>query len=244
MPRWILKARAVHLDEIMDDPDCDPVQLGNTYEWFERLNPWLGRWNAVYRSHIRPHLHPDRTTRILDIGCGAGDVLRLIGRLAERDGFEVQSLGIDPDPRAISYARQLGDGPALSFEACHSSDLVTRGASFDVVLSNHVLHHLTSDQLRVLVNDSETLSNSLVVHNDIKRDDLAWVAFLPVGMICRNSFILTDGLRSIRRAWHTEELEPMLPSGWTVETRSPFRLLLTRTRNPTSSPLRTSFPSS
>ncbi len=71
--------------------------------------------------------------------------------------FEVQSLGIDPDPRAISYARQLGDGPALSFEACHSSDLVTRGASFDVVLSNHVLHHLTSDQLRVLVNDSETL---------------------------------------------------------------------------------------
>jgi len=78
MPRWVLTKRAVHLEEIMDDPDCDPVLLNNTYDWFTRLNPWLGRWKAVYRSHVRPHLHAQRPTRILDIGCGAGDVLRLI----------------------------------------------------------------------------------------------------------------------------------------------------------------------
>jgi len=244
MPRWVLTKRAVHLEEIMDDPDCDPVLLNNTYDWFARLNPWLGRWKAVYRSHVRPHLHAQRPTRILDIGCGAGDVLRLIRTLAARDGRQVELVGIDPDPRAIAYARTQEQGPFLSFETCHSSDLVARGAMFDIVLSNHVLHHLDADQLTVLLRDSDKLSTGLVVHNDIKRDDMAWVAFLPVGLICRDSFILTDGLRSIRRAWHPDELGALVPPGWSVETRSPFRLLITRIRAPESPPFNTQLPSS
>lgn len=228
MPRWFLSKRAVDLDEIMDDPDCDPARLNNTYDWFARLNPWLGRWKSVYRSHVRPHLREDRPTRVLDIGCGAGDVLRLVRDLAARDGFRVDMLGIDPDPRAIERARAVGHGADLSFEACHSSELVERGESFDIVLSNHVLHHLGNEALQTLAADSASLSTGLVVHNDIKRDDLAWVAFLPVGLMCRRSFILTDGLRSVRRAWHPRELSRLLPDEWSVETRAPFRLLLTR----------------
>ena len=138
-------------------------------------------------------------------------------------------------PNHPGKIKRAGIPPSLTFKSCHSSELVAQGASFDIVISNHVLHHLRAEELRVLIADSDCLSTGVVVHNDIKRDDVAWLSFVPVGLLCRNSFIMTDGLRSIRRAWHPDELASSLLPGWSVETRWPFRLLLTRTAERMSS---------
>lgn len=229
MPRWFLSERNEGIVELMDDPDCDPAKLAKTYAWFARLNPWLGRWRTWYHARIRPALPTDRPARILDIGCGGADVLRLIGDMARRDGFSVELTGIDPDERAIQYARRARGDRAMNLRQVHSSQLIAEGSSFDIVLSNHVLHHLDEARLQQLLSDSDALAERLVLHNDICRDDLAWAAFWPVGAIpALNSFILTDGLRSIRRAWHPDEVRPMLPAGWSAETVVPFRMLLTR----------------
>jgi len=232
MPRWILSERAVDLDEIMDDPDCDEKGLHNTYRWFERLNPWLARWRALYRSHLSPMMRSDRPTRILDIGCGGGDLLRLIANEAAREGKTIELTGIDPDERAIAYAKSRESSAAITYRAVHSSELVDEGASYDLVVSNHVLHHLSAESLEVLLTDSAALSTGLVLHNDICRDDLAWLSFLPIGLIARGSFIMTDGLRSIRRAWHPDDLQTRLPVGWTAEKLLPFRMLLINRATP------------
>ncbi|MDA0875589.1 MAG: methyltransferase domain-containing protein [Bacteroidetes bacterium] len=226
MPRWILASRRTDLVEEMDDPSCDPVRLDRTYAWFARLNPWLTRWNAVYRRHVRPLLRQAPQARILDLGCGGGDVARLLLAKARRDGFAPSVLGADPDLRALAHAQRLPD-PDLTFRACLSSDLVAEGDRFDLVISNHVLHHLDDDTLLRFLSDSAVLSRNLVLHNDIRRDDLAWLAFWPVALPAHfDSFILVDGLRSIRRAWHPSELAPRLGAGWRIETAEPFRMLL------------------
>lgn len=226
MPRWVLSKRNADLIELMDDPDCDPHRLARTYDWFAHLNPWLARWTAVYSTLIRPALRPGMPNRILDIGCGGGDLLELVKKLAVKDGFEVELTGIDPDERAIAHARERVSDPQITLRDVHSSELVNEGAEFDIVLSNHVLHHLDDNQLQGLLRDSQTLASMLVLHNDICRDDLAWLAFWPVGLVCRRSFILTDGLRSIRRAWHPDELTYIVPSGWEIREKPPFRTLL------------------
>jgi len=226
MPRLILKNRDSDLIELMDDPDCDLDQLERTYDWFSILNPWLARWNAIYRTYVRPSLHADRPSRILDIGCGGGDLLRFLGAKAKKDGFAVSLLGVDPDERAIKYAREQYSNVPIEYRAVHSSVLVQEDQRFDIIVSNHVLHHLDPDQFKTLINDSEQLSDGLVIHNDICRDDLAWLAFWPVGGLCRKSFILEDGLRSIRRAWHPDELKDLVPSFWTIQRQAPFRTLL------------------
>lgn len=229
MPRWFLSKRNERLVELMDDPACDPVKLVRTYAWFARLNPWLGRWRALYRSHIRPILPEGRPARILDLGCGGADVLHLIGAMARRDGFSVELTGIDPDERAIQYARRTLGDQDMNLLPVHSSRLIEEGRTFDIVLSNHVLHHLNARELQRFLSDSDALAERLVLHNDICRDDLAWLAFQPVGAVAGwGSFIRTDGLRSIRRAWHPDELRSMLPDGWRAETVPPFRMLLTR----------------
>lgn len=226
MPRWVLSTRRGDLVEKMDDPACDPVRLDRTYAWFARLNPWLARCNAVYRRHVRPLLEAAPEARILDVGCGGGDVARLLLKKARADGFRPSVLGIDPDERALEHAHRFPD-PDLSFRACLSSDLVAEGARFDLVVSNHVLHHLDETTLQAFLSDSSVLSRKLVLHNDIRRDDLAWLAFWPVALPASlNSFILVDGLRSIRRAWHPSELSGLIPSGWEFQKKEPFRYLL------------------
>ena len=65
-----------------------------------------------------------------------------------------------------------------------------------------------------------------VVHNDLCRDDRALALFPLIGGWFQGSYILEDGLRSIRRAFTVAELQALTPAGWTVQTSSPFRLQL------------------
>lgn len=226
-----LDRRNTQLREIMDDPECEPAQLRRTLERFGIVNFAVARWGRVYRTHIRPALSAARATggaelRLLDIGCGGGDVLRRLVRRARRDGYRVSGLGIDPDPRAIAVARAAAPLDGVRYRECFSDELAASGARFDVVLSNHLLHHLETPALEALLADSERLADRLAVHSDIARGRFAYAAFsIGVAPVSRGTLLRVDGLRSIRRSYRAAELSDALPADWHVERVGPFRLL-------------------
>ena len=225
-----LAERDSALAELMDDPACDPVRLRRTLDRFRVVNRAVSCWDRVYRTLLRPELAAaGGPVRILDIGCGSGDVLRRLVRLAGRDGFEVSGVGIDPDPRAFEAARAAGGERELVFRTAHSSDLVAAGERFDVVISNHLLHHLDAAALGAVLADSEALAERVSAHSDIARGRIAYAAFAVAALpLAPGSFIRVDGLRSIRRSYTPAELAAALPSGWTVERPGRFRLLAVR----------------
>lgn len=225
-----LSVRDSALAELMDDPACDPVRLRRTHDRFRAVNRAVACWGSVYRTLLRPELAAaGRPVRILDIGCGSGDVLRRLVRLAERDGFEVSGVGIDPDPRALEAARDGGAGRSIDFRTARSSDLVAAGERFDVVVSNHLLHHLDAASLAAVIADSEVLAERISAHSDIARGRIAYSAFAVAALpLAPGSFIRVDGLRSIRRSYTAAELTAALPPGWTVERPGRFRLLAVR----------------
>lgn len=229
-----LAQRESELMELMDDPDCDLVWLRRTLRRFGIVNRAVSRWGVVYRSYLRPLItRLNRPARILDIGTGGGDVLRYVTQLARRDGLEIQSLGIDPDPRAIEVARQAGALPGMSFRQASSSELIRDGERFDIVISNHLLHHLGKHEFDAVIADSESLASLLCAHSDIARSRLAYLAFaVGVTPLAPGSFLRTDGLRSIRRSYTFEELTARLPSGWRVDKPGAFRLLAVRETAP------------
>jgi 2-polyprenyl-3-methyl-5-hydroxy-6-metoxy-1,4-benzoquinol methylase len=157
----------------------------------------------------------------------------LLARWAARDGLRLEVTGIDPDPRAVAHATAQPATPGVTFRQVLSSDLVAEGATFDVVVSNHVLHHLGAEQLNGLLRDSEALARRRVIHNDIARSRLAyagyWVGTLPLHRRGRPHapFVRDDGLLSIRRSYRPDELAAVLPPGWGVATL-PFRVLAVR----------------
>ncbi|MDD7937340.1 class I SAM-dependent methyltransferase [Actinomycetospora lutea] len=78
--------------------------------------------------------------RVLEIGCGTGNVLATMARSRP----DVELIGLDPDPAALARARtKLGDGVRL--EQGFADALPLPDAHVDRVLSSLMFHHLPPD---------------------------------------------------------------------------------------------------
>lgn len=228
-----LRQRDEGLRELMDDPDCDPDALVRSYALFETVNAVVSAPKALYRRWVRPRLSSTGTLRLLDVGTGGADLPRRLLGWAGREGFRLDVVAIDPDPRAIAFARSRGELPGLDLRETTTRELVAADERFDVVVSNHVLHHLTPTELGALLADSERLvgPGGSVIHGDIERSRLGYAAFaagtaMMTPFLLRGSFIRQDGLRSIRRSSTARELASAVPPGWWTRRAMPSRLEL------------------
>lgn len=229
-----LSARAVDIHELMDDPHADERMLERTYERFGLINAVVSRWRSVYRRDVRQRAQnaQNKPLRILDVGAGGGDVSRAIAEWSRRDRLSVMVTALDADARAIRWARGRG-GADVDYRCAYTGELAEAGESFDLVISNHLLHHLTGDELTALLSDSVRLvhSDGLVLHRDIERSGFAYASFaaatwLFATNLLAGSFIRPDGLTSIRRAYTAGELASVVPDGWRVRRAFPARLEL------------------
>lgn len=82
-------------------------------------------YNVAYQSFVPGG-------RILEIGCGSGEMLRYLDRL----GWVVE--GIDVDPKAVAVARNSG----LKVYCGDPLMLSIAGGSYDVVTMGHVIEHV------------------------------------------------------------------------------------------------------
>ncbi|MCX5892548.1 MAG: class I SAM-dependent methyltransferase [Deltaproteobacteria bacterium] len=104
----------------------------------QRRAPYLERL-------IREHFPADRTTAILDLGCGAG----AMEYFARRQGFD-NIMGVDRSPQQVAAARSLG------LTGVREGDLLATleslaGESQGLVIAFDVLEHFGKDELLTLV---------------------------------------------------------------------------------------------
>lgn len=85
--------------------------------------------------------------RLLDIGCGTGSLVVLLG--SEHPACEV--VGLDPDPKALARGRRKAEraGVSVRFDEGFSDELPYEDGAFDRVFSSFMLHHLGSNERRV-----------------------------------------------------------------------------------------------
>jgi 2-polyprenyl-3-methyl-5-hydroxy-6-metoxy-1,4-benzoquinol methylase len=232
MPQF-LKHRNPDLVEWMDRSDCDKELLFRTYRQFTYINRLLSGWKKIYKKHLKPVLNKIKgNATILDIGCGGGDVLRILNKLCREDGFKVHFTGIDPDQRSIEYVSGLEWPDNIQFKPVFSHTLVNAKQRFDIVISNHVMHHLQEEELINICTDASYLAKKLVIFSDIERTDIGYGLFSIVApLIFRKSYIVKDGLISIKRSFRKEELQNLIPDDWSVQRQFPFRLLAMHLKN-------------
>ncbi len=223
----IFKERDTLSKERMDDPRCDRIKLFNTYRYFSRVNSLISGWRHIYKKQIRPYLFNKKRSTLLDIGFGGGDIPIKLAQWAAQDDFELNITAIETDERATAYVQTLDPPANVDFKLTSSTNLLETAERFDFVISNHLLHHLSEEEIQQLLKQSKALSKQKVLFNDIERCDIAYLSFKSITTpFFRDSFITEDGLTSIKRSFTYKELRNLAPKEWRLQSLFPSRLLL------------------
>jgi SAM-dependent methyltransferase len=114
----------------VDDPSLWEQHAG----WWQR--EFTNGADPEYEEQILPLIdhHLAGARRVLDVGCGEGQVGRRIAAL----GAEV--VGVDPTRAQLAVARERGGGPR--YARATADDLPCRSASFDAVVMCLVIEHI------------------------------------------------------------------------------------------------------
>ena len=95
MPLFIDTTYRSNETELMDDFTMNGELLSDTLDKLGKINKWLGG-NHVTLDGVRKLLQnkpKDKTYTIIDLGCGHGDILRLIADFGKREGFRFNLIG-------------------------------------------------------------------------------------------------------------------------------------------------------
>jgi ubiquinone/menaquinone biosynthesis C-methylase UbiE len=78
--------------------------------------------------------------RVLDIGCGTGTFVTML----KQHYPSIEVTGLDPDPKALARAKHKAEQAKVPvhFDQGFADSLEYPGASFDVVFSSFMFHHL------------------------------------------------------------------------------------------------------
>lgn len=196
----------------MDDFTMKGELLRDTLDKLGRINKWLGG-NRISINGIDVLLKgrpKTQTYTIVDLGCGHGDILRLVADFGRKNAYNFKLIGIDANQDTVDYANELSESyPELSFKNEDIFSEKFQEKECDIVLATLFLHHFKEDEiLRLLSNLSDKASIGIVV-NDLHRSEIAYGLFKLLGIVISNYMIKQDGLTSILRAFKREDLERM-----------------------------------
>jgi ubiquinone/menaquinone biosynthesis C-methylase UbiE len=204
--------------ELMDDLNLSGEALRKNLDELEIINHWLGGNQVVTNALTKvlrkqPATRPaNQPIRIADIGCGGGDILRVVARWAQRQHQQVTLMGIDANDFMVTYARRK----CQSFSNIHivQEDIFSPGfqeQQFDVIICSLFCHHFTDAQLIQMWQQLYQQATRAVIINDLHRHPLAYYSIKWLTKFFSSSYLVkNDAPLSVLRAFQKPDIQSIL----------------------------------
>lgn len=195
--------------EMMDNFAMEGEILRDALDKIASINKMLGG-NSVTIEGVQKLLKDvdvKKTIRIIDIGCGNGDMLRTLADYAKKRKLNFELIGIDANQFTINHARQLSTSYLNVSYKCEDifKDEI---ASCDIILCTLTLHHFKDEEIIALLNQFKSAANLGIVVNDLERSALAYYLFTGLCFVFGlNHMSKQDGLVSILRGFKKQNLQ-------------------------------------
>ena len=199
--------------EMMDDFTLEGDMFRDTLDKLEAINRLLGG-NSVTIKGLKKLLKTQsksKVIKILDLGCGNGDILRDVAKFGRNNNYRFKLMGIDANYAAIEYAKELSKNyQELSFETIDIFSEGFKEQTYDIILCTLFLHHFKNEELISFLKSTVQKATIGVVVNDLHRHRLAYYLFKLIGLFIENKMVRKDGLTSVLRAFKRKDLETIL----------------------------------
>lgn len=210
MPSFTYRSNDI---EIMDDLNCAGEVVDQTLRELETINTLLGG-NHVTISGVKKLLSKKSATNftIADLGCGGGDILKLVALWGRKRGLKFRLTGIDANLNIIAFARKNSEGfPEINYEFDNIFSGEFMAKKYDLILATLFMHHFTEDQLVEVFRSLKTQAAIGIVINDIHRH---WFAFHSIRLLTqlfsKSKMVKYDAPLSVLRAFKKSELQSIL----------------------------------
>jgi SAM-dependent methyltransferase len=224
------------LTELMDEPcsyeelrAClrDLMSVNRTVFTYRPTLEWLEQFAVTAQEPLH----------VVDVGSGAGDMLRYIEKWARNRNIAVRLTGVDLNPYAARAAREFsGNDSAIKWVTCDAYSYEPE-ARIDLVISSLFTHHLADAEIVEFLQWMEQVAVQGWFVNDLRRGRLPYYAFALLASAMRwHKFVRHDGPVSVRRSFSAEDWTRYLSKagleGKDIEvyTRRPGRLCVSRVK--------------
>lgn len=194
----------------MDNFQLEGIELQEALDKIAKINQLLGG-NQLTLQGVKIVLREiDKTKeiKIVDVGCGNGDMLRFISDFGVKNNYNFKLIGIDANAFTINHAKNLtAQYQNIEFQTEDIFDKPFSELKYDIVLCTLTLHHFKENEIMYLLSLFNTNATTGIVINDLHRSKIAYRLFQLVCKVFKlNRMSREDGLTSILRGFKKQEL--------------------------------------
>jgi 2-polyprenyl-3-methyl-5-hydroxy-6-metoxy-1,4-benzoquinol methylase len=194
----------------MDDFSLEGEILRDALDKIAQINQLLGGNGLTLQgvALLVSKTQQNNSIKIVDVGCGNGDMLRKLADYGKKNNLNLDLLGIDANHYTINHARHLSEKYANIQYSCEDIfDQNFKDLKYDIVLCTLTLHHFKDNEIIDLMTIFHENARLGIVVNDLQRSIIAYRLFQGLCVVFKlNKMSKEDGLTSILRGFKKPEL--------------------------------------
>lgn len=199
--------------EALDNLNLSGKKLEQTLRQLAFINKSLGNTSSLIAEVLKvAEEHQLKEIKVIDLGCGGGDVLTVLAKKLKRKGITYSLVGVDGNMHALEHAKKASQHiSSLNFK---QADILAKDFELDacdILISSHFMYHFEEEALIQFLRKHKTSVKYSILISELERSKWSFLLFRMFSPLFGfNQMVKADGLTAIQRAYKRSEIKQLL----------------------------------